>query len=101
MEQFKIKRTFGGWIFKKPSDFGALAQLGEHLLCKQGVIGSIPIRSTKIRGMGLLGVVTELAPRKPDRFEFDILHQETRSARIVDVREECAFDPAKILYMDM
>jgi hypothetical protein len=27
---------------------GALAQLGEHLLCKQGVIGSIPIGSTKI-----------------------------------------------------
>ena len=27
--------------------YGALAQLGEHLLCKQGVIGSIPIRSTK------------------------------------------------------
>ena len=27
---------------------GALAQLGEHLLCKQGVIGSIPIRSTNI-----------------------------------------------------
>ena len=26
---------------------GALAQLGEHLLCKQRVIGSIPIRSTK------------------------------------------------------
>ncbi len=26
---------------------GALAQLGEHLLCKQGVIGSIPIRSTE------------------------------------------------------
>ena len=25
---------------------GALAQLGEHLLCKQGVIGSIPISST-------------------------------------------------------
>mgnify|MGYP000405956461 CR=1 FL=1 len=29
---------------------GALAQLGEHLLCKQGVIGSIPIRSTKLCG---------------------------------------------------
>ena len=29
---------------------GALAQLGEHLLCKQGVIGSIPIRSTKTGG---------------------------------------------------
>ena len=33
---------------------GALAQLGEHLLCKQGVIGSIPIRSTNyIRSFGL------------------------------------------------
>ena len=28
---------------------GALAQLGEHLLCKQGVVGSIPISSTKFR----------------------------------------------------
>ncbi len=27
---------------------GALAQLGEHLLCKQRVIGSIPIGSTKL-----------------------------------------------------
>ena len=27
--------------------YGALAQLGEHLLCKQGVIGSIPIGSTR------------------------------------------------------
>ena len=25
---------------------GAVAQLGEHLLCKQGVVGSIPISST-------------------------------------------------------
>ena len=32
-----------------PSWFGALAQLGEHLLCKQGVIGSIPIGSTKLQ----------------------------------------------------
>ena len=30
-----------GWVLH-----GALAQLGEHLLCKQGVIGSIPISST-------------------------------------------------------
>ena len=28
---------------------GALAQLGEHLLCKQRVIGSIPIGSTIVR----------------------------------------------------
>ena len=27
---------------------GAVAQLGEHLLCKQGVVGSIPISSTSI-----------------------------------------------------
>ena len=29
-----------------PGD-GAIAQLGEHLLCKQGVVGSIPTGSTK------------------------------------------------------
>ena len=28
---------------------GGVAQLGEHLLCKQGVIGSIPFISTKVR----------------------------------------------------
>jgi hypothetical protein len=27
---------------------GALAQLGEHLLCKQGVVGSIPTGSTTL-----------------------------------------------------
>ena len=27
---------------------GAVAQLGEHLLCKQGVVGSIPSGSTNI-----------------------------------------------------
>ena len=32
--------------FADAKSTGALAQLGEHLLCKQGVIGSIPIRST-------------------------------------------------------
>jgi hypothetical protein len=29
-----------------PSHMGGVAQLGEHLLCKQGVIGSIPFTST-------------------------------------------------------
>ena len=28
---------------------GGVAQLGEHLLCKQGVIGSIPFTSTNQR----------------------------------------------------
>jgi hypothetical protein len=27
---------------------GAVAQLGEHLLCKQGVTGSIPVSSTTV-----------------------------------------------------
>ena len=27
---------------------GAVAQLGEHLLCKQGVTGSIPVSSTNL-----------------------------------------------------
>ena len=27
---------------------GGVAQLGEHLLCKQGVIGSIPFTSTNL-----------------------------------------------------
>jgi hypothetical protein len=31
-----------------PGD-GAIAQLGEHLLCKQGVVGSIPTGSTIFR----------------------------------------------------
>jgi hypothetical protein len=31
------------WVFAM---VGALAQLGEHLLCKQGVNGSIPLSST-------------------------------------------------------
>ena len=31
-----------------PRCFGAVAQLGEHLLCKQGVVGSIPSGSTNL-----------------------------------------------------
>lgn len=32
---------------------GAVAQLGEHLLCKQGVSGSIPLSSTNSIGVEL------------------------------------------------
>ena len=32
--------------------FGAVAQLGEHLLCKQGVIGSNPFSSTIVAEIG-------------------------------------------------
>jgi hypothetical protein len=37
-----------GFALLNPSyDFGDVAQLVEHLLCKQGVVGSIPSISTK------------------------------------------------------
>jgi hypothetical protein len=35
-----MRQKYGGFS-------GGLAQLGEHLLCKQGVNGSIPLSSTK------------------------------------------------------
>jgi hypothetical protein len=35
---------------RSENHFGAVAQLGEHLLCKQGVTGSIPVSSTSISG---------------------------------------------------
>ncbi len=31
-----------------PEIIGGVAQLGEHLLCKQGVVGSIPVTSTSV-----------------------------------------------------
>ena len=36
-------------------EYGGVAQLGEHLLCKQGVIGSIPFISTTPAAGGLRG----------------------------------------------
>ena len=35
---------------------GAVAQLGERLLCKQGVTGSNPVGSTRRRLAGLIGL---------------------------------------------
>ena len=40
--------SIGFLIFRVlPEIYGGIAQLGEHLLCKQGVSGSIPLISTK------------------------------------------------------
>ena len=36
--------------WKLTTEIGAVAQLGEHLVCNQGVSGSIPLSSTKISG---------------------------------------------------
>ena len=38
---------------------GGLAQLGEHLLCKQGVKGSIPLISTN-RALARKGLIAQL-----------------------------------------
>ncbi len=48
-------QILSGPPLSKQIGLGALAQLGEHLLCKQGVIGSIPIGSTSqsLRATGL------------------------------------------------
>ena len=52
---------------------GALAQLGEHLLCKQGVIGSIPIGSTKLSDQ-MMVVESWLARTHFSRDEDTIFH---------------------------
>ena len=41
-----VQRTCTGQATKSREARGAVAQLGEHLLCKQGVVGSIPSSST-------------------------------------------------------
>ena len=48
-------------IHPDPPEFaGAVAQLGEHLLCKQGVVGSIPSSSTSLPGTARLSVAHAL-----------------------------------------
>ena len=43
----KVLRHFQKGKWTKAGHRGGVAQLVEHLLCKQGVIGSIPIISTR------------------------------------------------------
>lgn len=51
---------------------GAVAQLGEHLLCKQGVSGSIPLSSTKS-----IGVETDWLSAFLSFEEIQVLHRLT------------------------
>ena len=53
---------------------GALAQLGEHLLCKQGVIGSIPIRSTNFRSIRSLSTRECLAVQSDELTSYREIH---------------------------
>ena len=47
--------------------YGGVAQLGEHLPCKQGVMGSIPIISTSGKlPRPKLGVITQKLTSPPD-----------------------------------
>ena len=46
-----------GSIPRPPTKYnGPLAQMGEHLICIQGVVGSIPIVSTTLRPSGFAGL---------------------------------------------
>ncbi len=46
--QFALRTTPYGQRSHGPLRFGDVAQLVEHLLCKQGVVGSIPSISTRL-----------------------------------------------------
>ena len=54
--KFQGQRNYGNFDslfnFEGPERYGGIAQLGEHLLCKQGVSGSIPLISTKVVASG-------------------------------------------------
>ena len=43
----RISEEQRGMTRPEKDRYGGIAQLGEHLLCKQGVSGSIPLISTK------------------------------------------------------
>ena len=51
-----VRQIPGSWFLKPVSWTGAIAQLGEHLLCKQGVAGSIPAGSTRDRDLVVWGL---------------------------------------------
>ena len=53
-----------------PTNAGAVAQLGEHLLCKQGVVGSIPTSSTNVRKAGRGGAGSNGTQRQAARAPF-------------------------------
>ena len=79
-----------GWVDPFPApDFlitnliGGLAQLGEHLLCKQGVVGSIPSSSTKNSEHWLLRVQQALFwLLKSDMLSVSIFNKQKKQSQI-------------------
>ena len=70
---------------------GALAQLGEHLLCKQGVIGSIPIRSTTSFAPQMMECAAAIACNRVPTWSFGIeavlqLHRVPPRASALQIR---------------
>ena len=57
---------FRDWL-AQAAGAGALAQLGEHLLCKQGVSGSIPLGSTSPARSGVPRRATKISPEMKTR----------------------------------
>ena len=52
--QSSVVRVFFCELTTEPDDcYGGVAQLGEHLLCKQGVTGSIPVVSRNSRRLSV------------------------------------------------
>ena len=56
---------------------GAIAQLGEHLLCKQGVVGSIPTGSNE-KGVGVRGRIEKERGRDVTRKKASGVEEERR-----------------------
>ena len=46
LERTPDKREVESSSLSRPTNIGGVAQLGEHLLCTQRVVGSIPFAST-------------------------------------------------------
>jgi hypothetical protein len=56
-----IRVAVGPMVTRRVAAEGAVAQLGERLLCKQEVIGSIPFSSTnKERSIGMIATFAKL-----------------------------------------
>ena len=62
-----------------PKIYGGVAQLGEHLPCKQGVMGSIPIISTKpgVRAAKYRVGISEIDSVSPDGMRTETMKEIT------------------------
>src|SRR5262249_41251530 len=76
-----IRAQLNGATFSMYNSYGGrVAQLGEHLLCKQGVAGSSPVTSTNLL-ISFLQLTPQFAPARSSRF-LEHLEQQSLEARI-------------------